>query len=159
MSRMTRLLCLLPVVIPLLWAAAILVPAGILVPECIPVFVRTHPTLETQRFETPVLGPFHRFLEAVKPAIPPRARTILIGPPSPEWAGLREDHYKCFLFHMLPRPVRAVKNIKDLPDLLDWADYVVVFRLPVLSKKPHNFTLHLDLGTEGKVFRRNRPGP
>ncbi len=144
----------LPLALPLLWAAALLVHAAMQVPEGMQVFWRSHPTLEAQRHQDPMLGSFHRFLDSVAPAIPDRARTILIGPSIPGWAGPRENHYKCFLFRMVPRPVRPVRSPEDLPDLLAWADYVVLFRTPIPTDGIRNHTLLLDLGTEGRVFRR-----
>lgn len=149
----------LPVVLPLLWAATLLVHAAMQVPEGMQAFWRSHPTLEEQRYRDPTLGSLHRFLDIVTPAIPDRARTILIGPPIPGWAGPREDHYKCFLFRMLPRPVRPVRSPADLPDLLTWADYVVVYRTPLSTDSLRNYTLHLDLGNEGRVLRRKGARP
>ena len=151
---MKRLLCALVVLLPLLWAAALLTHRLAQVPGSLAGFSGPYPPLQEQLANDSLMGGFHRFMAAVRGAVPPRARVVLLGPGRQAWAGQREDHYKQFLLRMLPRAVRAPRTPEDLSRLLAWADFVVVYRTPVPAGSLPDFWPILDLGPEGRVFAR-----
>ena len=152
--RMKRLLRALVVLLPLLWAAALLTHRLAQVPGSLAGFVGPYPPMEVQLANDPLMGEFHRFMAAVRGVVPPRARVVLLGPGRRAWAGLREDHYKQFLLRMLPRAVQAPRTPKDLAPLLAWADFVVVYRTPPAAGRIPGFRPVLDLGPEGRIFAR-----
>jgi len=159
MRPMRRPVRTLVIALPLAWATGVLVYRATLAPAALAVFQRPFPPLTRQLHDDPILGRFHRFLDAVRPALPRRARVVLIGPGTRAWPGDREEHYKQFLFRMLPRRVQAPRRPRDLPRLLAWADHVVVYRTPLPASEIPGFARVLDLGEEGAVFRRREARP
>jgi hypothetical protein len=147
------------VALPSLWAAGLLVHRAYTVPAVAAAFAGPFPSLPDQLNDNPKIGGFHRFINAIRPVIPPRARVILIGPAAAGWAGLREDHYKYFLFRMVPRPVRAVREVEEIPDRLAWTDFVVVYRMRLPAAEIQGFTCVLELEPDGRVYRREEPRP
>lgn len=143
--------------LPSLWAAGLLVHRAVQAPKAASVFAGPFPSLAEQLHDVPVMGRFQRFIEAIRPAIPPRARVILIGPSAAPWPGVREDHYKYFLLRMVPRPLLAVRTLDVIPDRVAWTDYVVVYRMQLPKPKIKGFTCVLDLEPDGRVYRRVEP--
>jgi len=147
------------VALPSLWAAGLLVHRARQVPKVATSFAGPFPTLTEQLRDHPGLGRFYRFIEAIRPAIPPGARVILIGPHAASWAGIREDRYKHFLFRMVPRPVRAVRRLDEIRELLDWTDFVVAYRTHLPAAEIPGFAPVLEVEPDGRVFRRKVERP
>jgi hypothetical protein len=142
------------VALPSLWAAGLLAYRAYQAPEVAASFAGPFPSLAEQLRDHPGRGRFYRFIEAIRPAIPTEARVILIGPHAATWAGDREEHYKHFLFRMVPRPVRAVRRLDEIGELLDWTDFVVVYRTHLPAAEIPGFDRVLEVKPDGRVFRR-----
>jgi hypothetical protein len=155
---MKRILRVLVVLAPLVWAAVLLTYRLTQVPGALAGFSGPYPPMEVQLTGDRQMGEFHRFMADVRRVVPPRARVVLIGPGRRAWAGPREDHYRQFRLRMLPRPVRAPRTAKELAPLLAWADVVVVYRTPLPTGSIAGFRRVLDLGPEGEVFSREEAG-